>query len=1426
MEPLGIFSSAGTTADLCKKLLVLCKNVRNAGIETDQLRRSVASLEVVLKSVEEMRNSPNSAKLKHIHQLAGAIDETQLLLQKLVADLSPDTAHKVFRKIKGSSIKWPFEKGDILKRIHSLERCIQIITEGLQVDQTTILLDIDYRAVLDRLPVASDAYFDSFDESCKAKCLPETRVDLLRDVSNWANNPDSQAIFWLNGMAGTGKSTISRTISETLASENRLAASFFFKRGEADRGGLAKFFTTIAADLVQRQPRFGPRVKEAIDAEPGISTKSASDQFKKLIVGPLSEIPEHSSQVNPIVIVVDALDECDRDKDIELLIWLFSRSPQPSFPRLKFFLTSRPELPLRLGFKKIEGTYKDLILHEVPAPIIENDISTFLAYELSIVRKDYNISRSDDLRLPESWPGDGNMEILVRMAIPLFIFASTTCRFIADRKHGTPQRQLQRVLEYQTKATGSRLDATYLPILDQQIDGLSDREKADVATEFRAIVGAIIVLAKPLSTTALSLMLEIPKDTIVNRLEMLHSVLSVPASLNMPVRMLHLSFRDFLLDPEKRDKTPLWIEEREAHAKMAHHCLRLLDNLKSDICNLELPGISTADIPRARIDAQLSPELQYACLYWVSHVQQSETRLVDGGPVASFLLCHFLHWLEALSLMGRTREILGFIKALQKLVEPEAGIKTFDFLHDAKLFALAHAATIESWPLQTYSSALVFTPTNSIVRAHFEDSLPPWISSLPLVDYSWDPCKQVLDGHSGYIRCTVFSHDSTLLASGGNYHIVRVWDVDRGELLQQMTGHAGSINSVNFSHDSSLLLSASSDSSIRIWHTETGDCIRVLDGHSGVVVSAVFSHDSTLIASGSSDETVRIWDVETGECKHTLLGHKGYVVSVAFSHDSTLVASASHDGVIRIWHTESGACKSILQHGDEPLGYDDDDGDNAHDYRPNGAFLTAFSPDSTRLASLYDRVALRLWRVDTGTCERRIQLGDPGLEFGSVSLSHDWKYCLSTKGGEDEICLWRVDTEQCVQTFNGQIGFISSLAFSHNSTSFAASSRSSAIGIWDITEQGQKQPVMAPATIDKHSDIVRKVVFSQDSSLVATLDPLGHMIMIWSAMTGCCIQKLEAPGDSIGNMVLSHDNSLVASISSASGPFRRRGHICFWETGTGLCVADFATKSEYITMRIFSPDLKFLAVHSGTTIELWHMNKGICVRTFDCGNILSSVVFLDDSKSLGASTNRGTVFLWDTETGNCFYQHCMPDIKINTIAFSHDLTLMAIATYSNDVHIICRDNGKCVQIVKTSSRLINSLGFTYDGSCIGVSADMAVGVWRIDTGEKIHNMHPWRMGRYLKFAVNKEHSSAYVNNNDENDKFSTRNRRCCGYALDLHGRWITWGEHKLLRLPKRYEVRKMDADDTTIILKYNSGRVIVIATSTKDLPDFEHLDIW
>jgi hypothetical protein len=316
------------------------------------------------------------------------------------------------------------------------------------------------------------------------------------------------------------------------------------------------------------------------------------------------------------------------------------------------------------------GRYQNLALHEIPTPIIEHDIATFLDSELARVRNEYNADVSDDRQLPPDWPGSQVVHTLVRMAVPLFIFAATICRFIQEPVWG-PRRQLAKVLDYQSKNYRSeidKLDATYGPVLEQLLVGSKEAESS-LANQFRAVVGSIVLLAEPLSIPSLACLLEIPEDDVFHQLKPLHSVLDVPASAQAPVRTFHLSFRDFLVDPKKRTSNPFWVDEKATNEKIATRCLELLSRrLKKDVCGLGMPGTSRADVESSVVDSHLPSEVRYACLHWVHHMEQSSTRITDSHPVYSFLTKHFLHWLEALSLLGKLSESIAMITGLQDLI--------------------------------------------------------------------------------------------------------------------------------------------------------------------------------------------------------------------------------------------------------------------------------------------------------------------------------------------------------------------------------------------------------------------------------------------------------------------------------------------------------------------------------------------------------------------------------------------------------------------------------------------------------------------------------------------------------------------------------------------------------------------------------------
>ena len=523
---------------------------------------------------------------------------------------------------------------------------------------------VDRKIDIAKLPIAKGASFDSHTEEHNSKCLENTRVELQRQIKEWAKDVNGKPIFWLNGMAGTGKSTIARTVARSFADEGHLGSSFFFKKGEGDRGTASRFFTTIATDLMAHIPDLISGITKAIDAEPAISEKALKDQFEKLILQPLLEIRQAPPNASGLIIVIDALDECDRKEDIQVILQLLARTKNLSPVSLRVFVTSRPDLPIRLGFKQMpNGTYQDLILHNIPKETIEHDISIFLEHELRVL--------SEQRSLPSDWPSKEQIQALVEMAIPLFIFASTACRYIGDERDN-PKKRLEIFLQYQTTKQVSRLDKTYLPILNHLFDNEDEIDKERQTSEFREVVGSIVILESPLSIPSLAHLLDIPKEDIKCRLDLLHSVLNIPIDEDIPVRLLHLSFRDFLLDTQKRGKSPFWVNEKKMHEKLASHCLQLLfspKSLRQNMCNLIGPGILRSEVDDQIIGNALSPEIQYACRYWAHHLEQSGGRVCDGGLVHNFLKKYFLYWLEAMSLMGEASESIHIIDSLQLLTD-------------------------------------------------------------------------------------------------------------------------------------------------------------------------------------------------------------------------------------------------------------------------------------------------------------------------------------------------------------------------------------------------------------------------------------------------------------------------------------------------------------------------------------------------------------------------------------------------------------------------------------------------------------------------------------------------------------------------------------------------------------------------------------
>ncbi|KAF3484296.1 WD domain-containing protein [Arthroderma uncinatum] len=388
-------------------------------------------------------------------------------------------------------------------RLDRYTKAARTIGKSSQIEElmSGVLGDLQLMAVtfpknirLDGLQAATGAAFDSY-ENHHTECLSGTRIELLGEIEEWAKSVQAKCIFWLNGMAGTGKSTISRTAARLLKEKKLLGASFFFKRGEEDRENAKRLFPTLIEQLVKSLPQLIPSIQKAIENDPNISEKAVREQFEKLLLQPLLGIQQ--APTTTLIIVIDALDEC-KQEDVQAILRLLPRVQKS-----------------KLGFKDIDGDHQDLIIHEIPMPVIKHDIELYFKDKFSKLRQERSF--------PPDWPGDECIKSLVERAVPLFISAATLYRFISDVRWN-PKNRLRAVLTDQTTYV-SKMDSTYMPVLNQLLTGQDEWESPQLVQMFKEIVGVIILLATPLSAKALAQLLNMEVDDINSLLDLLHPVL-------------------------------------------------------------------------------------------------------------------------------------------------------------------------------------------------------------------------------------------------------------------------------------------------------------------------------------------------------------------------------------------------------------------------------------------------------------------------------------------------------------------------------------------------------------------------------------------------------------------------------------------------------------------------------------------------------------------------------------------------------------------------------------------------------------------------------------------------------------------------------------------------------------------------------------
>jgi hypothetical protein len=528
---------------------------------------------------------------------------------------------------------------------------------------------------------APDADFSS--SGSRIPCLKDTRVSVLEELKAWASGLKyhSRQIYSLSGHAGSGKSTIAQSFAEFLFSIGMLGASFFCSRNSSAKGDLTMIIPTIAYQLARANnpnaPAFRNALLHALQENPDLPFSSLQNQLDRLIVQPVEE-----SKMSTVV-VIDALDECRDDSTTSTLLGFLAQNIS-RIQTVKFFITSRPEQHIRSGFllEEIQCRTDTMVLHLITANTVEADIRHVLKTELTALAH-----RRRELKLPEQWYTEGQVEQLAKKAGGLFIFASTVIKAL-DRKGVSPRKQISKLLDDPTVSLyegQAGLNELYNDILR---DAVSEND-SELALKLQSILGILVLVRDLVSATTVASLLGDDWDAEEVRLALdgLHSVLVVPENEEEPLQFYHKSFPDFLIDSTRCTDPRFQINRHDHEFTTAQKCFTVMERkLKRNICGLKRYATNeTLDLSQR--DNRIDESLRYSCRYWNEHIIPdsryldilSDSRRAEHLEALRTILekwftTQLLHWLEVLCLL---HELGQAVRALSSMRDWFASVRRF-----------------------------------------------------------------------------------------------------------------------------------------------------------------------------------------------------------------------------------------------------------------------------------------------------------------------------------------------------------------------------------------------------------------------------------------------------------------------------------------------------------------------------------------------------------------------------------------------------------------------------------------------------------------------------------------------------------------------------------------------------------------------------
>lgn len=1112
-----------------------------------------------------------------------------------------------------------------------------------------------------------------FNHEDRQGCADGTRVLLLADLMTWAMHSKGMQTFWLNGMAGTGKTAVTETLCHLLAKEGILGASFFCSRKTANRQMVNLIFPSLAKTLAYNYPEFHQKFVQVLEHDLDFTSMNLKDQFQTLLVEPAKKAFVQYSR--PIVLVIDALDECDRPDALEMFLKIILTENSSS--ALHFFITSRPEIEIRAGFSV--GTHASKRLQDIKMHTVKADIRHYLLGALKQIK---------DSSQAALWP-PAELETIVEKSGNLFIYAATGVKYILNGKGFDVNRLRKFALITPPDNAVRAIDEVYSFVLKEAFKGLDDDEKEIVNSCLQTIVCAL----DPLSVTVYSALLAVDVKFVRAAFASLHSVVQIPEKQKDDHKIIlhHASFADYLTSSSRAQSEPWHIDVSSAHNILLNQCLNIMN---SKLC-FNIADATTSYQSNVQQNLKVHPALEYACGSWPNHLflslKQAKIPQEIATNIEQFFVQNSLYWLEVLSVTNKAQYAAAFLSHIYRITE-SSSLK--NMCREFATFISKHLDIIMFSTPHIYLSALPWVAPGSILGQNFLSKclyLPKIIDSAE--PNAWEPLVVQLHGHTDCINSIAYSPYGKHLASGSSDETIRVWDSETGQQtlhidIERINNTPCHVLSLTYSPNSGYIVCGLSDATIRIWDANTGKpkC-KPLFGHDNAVLSIAISPNGKIIASGSADKTVRFWDFHTERQVYKVFSTQAPIQSVAFSSDGEFLVSGGSEHYIRVWKVQTGDMVNEIERTNE---------------ESTPIYSLAFTHDSQSVlyASLTNEFKIRHLQ----SIQEEIIFSGHLASVRSVAFSANSAYIVSGSA-DNTVKVWNAETrKELIPALSGHSSMIKCVAFAPDGNSVASGSEDKTINIWHISEALQDlEKAVEDSThtaslsksfevvLEGHANGVTSVVFSPDGKLIASGCD-DNTVGIWHVDTGMPkFPLLKYHRKSVNIVAWSPDSRLIASGSSDTT-------IILWNADNGTLHRVLYGHSGYVTSIAFSPNEKHLVSGSyDNTIRIWSLEAGMQAHQVLHGHsdAVKSVAYSANGNLIVSASYDKTVRVWVAKSGAEFTRPLTGhECSVLSAVFTPDGKY--IISTDEDGHVYFWDVNAGIKVLRLNDNPITSVAVTPD----------------------------------------------------------------------------------------------------------------------------------